>query len=111
MASERAAALADQDARCRRVEALLDVVLAMRELFNEQHAAHEREVPPWVPSPHSPEALARLALCRKLEGRAVPLDDQLDLSNWNLTTTYLWSSGQLETAIAETKRPLKVTVS
>src|ERR1039458_6272706 len=35
--SELAARLADQDARCRRLEGALDVVLAMRELFNEQN--------------------------------------------------------------------------
>ena len=60
-ASEHAAFLASQDARLRRLEAVLDVILEMRELFNEQMVAHEMDVPPWVPPRHSPEELGRIA--------------------------------------------------
>lgn len=111
-ASERAAALAATDARVRRIESVLDTVLAMREVFNEQNAAHESEVPPWTPSLHAPEALARLALCRKLEGRLVPFTDELDASTSvrTLTTTQNWNSGLLEFAISEVSELLKATV-
>jgi len=91
-ASERAAALAQQDAIYRRVEAVLDVVLAMRDLFNEQRVSHGTGSP-WVPEQNSPEALNRLALMRKLEGRLVPFDDLFDSTTACrlLTTTYLWT--------------------
>jgi len=52
-ASERAAGLAAQDARVRRIEAVLDTLLEMRQLFSEQRAAHEDEVPEWKLSHHS----------------------------------------------------------
>jgi hypothetical protein len=109
-ASERAAALAEQDAIYRRLEALLDVVLAMRELFNEQHASQVLGSP-WVPAYNSPEALARLALMRKLEGRLVPFDERFDSNSACriLTTSYLWSSTHLEQAIEALKQLLRST--
>ena len=104
-ASEHAAALAALDARSRRIEALLDTVLEMRQLFNQQNAAHENEVPPWVPGWHSPEALARLALCRQLEGRMVPFEKAFDASSAvrTLATTENWGNTHLEQASSEVK--------
>ena len=111
-ASERAAALAASDACYRRIVATLAVVLEMREAFNDQHAAHESEEPPWVPPTHSPEALQRLALMRTLEGRLVGIDRLVEptTASRTLITTYLWTSGTLELAITEMKELLKSQV-
>lgn len=113
MASERAAALAEQDAKIRRIEGVLDVVLAMREVFHEQGVAHEKDAPPWVPALHSQEMLIQTALRRKLEGRLVLFEEQLDSSTAvrTLTNPNLWSTGLLEKAIDETEALLKVTAS
>ena len=112
-ASERAAALADQDARCRRIEGVLDVILSMREVFNEQVVTHEKDFPPWTPGLHSQEMLIRTALRRKLEGRLVLFEEQLDsrTATRTLTTPNLWSSGLLETAIDEVKALLKAAAN
>lgn len=111
VASERAAALAAQDARVRRIEAVLDVVLAMRELFNEQIALQEPGHPPPTPGPRSSEALARLALMRRLEVRLVPFGDVFNLTapTQILTASYLWSTTHLEGSIDELKKFLKAT--
>lgn len=111
-ASERAAALAAQDARVRRIESVLDTVLEMRELFNEQQAVHKNDGTPWTPGWGSPEALARLALCRRLEGRLVLFADELGArtSVRTLTTIENWGSGDLEMAITEVQELLKATV-
>lgn len=107
----RTADLTTQDARLRRIEAVLDVVLEMREAFNDQMAAHRDS--PWVPPRHSPEELERSALCRKLEGRLVPFEHELDArrSVRSLALTYNWGSGALEDAIEELKDLLRSTVA
>ncbi|GEM_PF-2979422 len=112
-ASERAAALAEQDATLRRIEGVLDVVLAMREVFHEQGVAHENDFPPWVPALHSPEMLIQTALRRKLEGRLVLFEEQLDSRTAvrTLTNPNLWSTGLLERAIDEVKALLKAAGS
>lgn len=111
LASERAAALAAQDARVRRIETVLDVVLAMREVFNELVALQEPGHPPPTPAPGSSEALARLALMRKLEVRLVPFGDIFDSTapTQILTNSYLWSTIHLEGSIDELKKLLKAT--
>lgn len=112
-ATERAAVLAASDARYRRAEALLDVVLEMRDLFNRQNAIHGSVGSGWNLTNGSPEQLARLALMRSLEGRFVPFETELDsTSNTRiLSTTSLWMSGQLEGAIEEIKAILRSFVS
>jgi hypothetical protein len=112
-ASERASALAAQDAHVRRIERLLETVLEIRALFNSQHALHENEVPAWIPGWHSPEQLARLALCRQLEARTVPFAEDFGSSTAVnvLATTDNWNSGQLEQAISEVKSLLAVAAS
>ena len=63
-----------------------------------------------MPDLHSPEALARLDLCRKLEGRLVLFETELDSTTTvrTLTTTYNWSGSHfLEQAIAEVTAVLK----
>ena len=112
-ASELAAALAEQDAKIRRIEGVLDVVLEMREVFTAQVVTHEQDIPPWVPALHSPEMLIQTALRRKLEGRLVLFEEQLDsrTATRTLTTPNLWSSGLLETAIDEVKALLKAAGS
>lgn len=113
VASERAAALAAQDARLRRIEAVLDVVLNMREVFNEQIAQQQPGHPPFTPGMHDPEALARLALMRKLEARIVPFGDRFNSATPShlLTTSYLWSTIHLEGSIEELKGFLKATAN
>jgi hypothetical protein len=111
-ASEHAAFLASQDATTRRLEAVLDVVLEMRELFNEEMAAHENEVPPWVPPRHSPEELGRTALCRKLAARLVPFESEaVELRNpQSISVTHNWTSSSLESSIDEVKALLHSSV-
>lgn len=111
VASETAARLAAQDARVRRIEAALDVVLEMRALFNDQVKAHEAEGP-WAPAYGSAEALARLALSRRLEARLVPFETEIQLGPdpSMLTTTFNWSSNNLEATITLLKRWIKETI-
>lgn len=114
VASERAAALASQDAQIRRIEAVLDVVLNMREIFNEQITQHQQPGhPAFTPGMHDPEALARLALMRKLEARIVPFGDRFNNTTPThlLTTSYLWSTIHLEGSIDEMKMFLKETAN
>lgn len=109
-AAERAARVAESDARIRRIEGLMDVVLAMRELFNSQVAEHDTM---WTPSYGSPETLARTALIRTLEGRLAAFGDFFTTSSnvLVLTTTHLWSSTLLEGAIGELKAALVAEAS
>ena len=113
VASERAAVLAAQDAQVRRLEAVLDVVLNMRQIFNEQQFIRQPGHPPPTPEIHSPEALARLALIRKLEARLVPFDEKFDTTTPTriLTNSYLWSTIHLEGSIDELKKFLKETAN
>ncbi|KJF18057.1 hypothetical protein [Acidithrix ferrooxidans] len=98
----------------RLLQALLDVTLEMRQLFNDQQFSHTDDVSPWVPalSIHSTENLARLVLCRQLEGRLVPFEDELAIGTFarTLATTQDWSSTYLEGAIEEVKALLRSVV-
>ncbi len=109
VAAERAAALAAQDARLRRLEAALEVILEMREVFNDQEMPHLHDGAPWTPARYSPEELQRFACSRQLEGRLVPFEDIFDArtSARTLTTTTNWSNGLLENAIAELKDAMR----
>lgn len=113
VASERTASIAAQDARIRRVEAVLDTVIEMRDLFSAQYIAHEHETPPWVPAFHSREAIDRIALTRKLDARLVPFTHEFNASTKvrTLTTTDNWGTDILETAITEVRDLLMVEVS
>lgn len=71
-ASEKAAALAARDARIRGLESLLEIVLEMRERFNDYYNATGST----TPDLGSPERLARIALGRKLEARLTPFEDE-----------------------------------
>jgi hypothetical protein len=111
-ASERAAAIAAQDARVRRIEAVLDTVIEMRDLFSAQYIVHEHDGQPWTPAYHSPEAIERLALKRRLDARLVPFDEEFDSSTNVRTLTYTenWGNTILEGAITEVKKLLKSEV-
>ena len=106
VASERAARIAEGDALLRRLEGLMDVVLQMRELFNDQVSVHDTM---WVPGYGAPETLARTALMRLLEGRLVLFPERFGAQSSVavLTTTHLWSSTYLEGAIEEIKAALR----
>jgi hypothetical protein len=110
--SELAARHADQDARCRRLEGALDMVLAMRELFNEQNETLGTGEPSyWAVEMRSVEGRKRLALRRKLEGRVVTFEDDLDEESCTrtlaTTTAAISSSSNFEGAITELKGLLK----
>lgn len=110
-ASELAARLAAQDARVRRIEALLDVLLEMRATFNDQVIGQHGDEPR-VRGYRTPEALERLALCRKLEVRLVPFEQEFAGTGLpTLTTTYNWMSGGLEDAISQVKDLLKQSLT
>lgn len=106
VASERAARIAEGDALLRRLEGLMDVVLQMRELFNDQVSAHDSM---WASAPGDSATLARTALMRLLEGRLVLFPERFGAQSCVavLTTTYLWSSTYLEGAIKEIKVALR----
>jgi hypothetical protein len=102
VASERAASVAESDARIRRLERLMDLVLEMRELFNDQITEHGSI---WVPGYYTPETLARTALNRKLEAGLVIFRSRTGMLGkvFTLTTTHNWNSTILEEAIEEIK--------
>lgn len=104
-ASEAAARVAASDARIRRLEGLMDVVLQMRELLNLQIVGVRGA---YIPPTGSPEALARIALRRTLEGRLAVFGDRFeDPSNVvSLSRGYLWTTNELEGAINDLKAAL-----
>jgi hypothetical protein len=108
-ATELATALAQQDARLRRVEGILDVLLEIRDTWNKQHADHRNE-PGWVPALDSPEQLARLDLCRKLDGRLLFFGDEIDSNTAvrTLARDRIWTSNvQIDQAIDDMTKFLK----
>lgn len=113
VATERSTRLASQDARLRRIEALLDVLIEMRDLFNRQMSLPGRTMDGWQPPYGSPEALERVALGRRVEVRLVLLEDQFASE---ARTRYLagsqsvsvWSNGDIEGAIYEAKVLLRL---
>jgi hypothetical protein len=115
LASETSAALANQDARIRRLESVLEVVLEMRELFNDQVLAKGESATDWGEPIHSPNALARLALSRKLEGRIVLFEKEFDQTSvvWRLSHDSLfgWRSNIFEEAIESIKEMLRSAVN
>ena len=109
-AAERASRVAESDARIRRLEGLMDIVLGMRELFNYQVAEHDTM---WAPPYGSPETLARTALIRTLEGRLAVFGNRFTTSSnvVTLTTTHLWTTIYLEGAIEELRAALVAEAS
>lgn len=106
-ATETTAALVASSTRERRLGGVIDNLVRIRTLFNEQ-AAHFREVPSWTPGPGSPEALARLSLCRELEGRLAPFGDEF--GSGAIARAFVaqtWDSQTLEAAIREAVEAIK----
>lgn len=87
----------------------------MRELFNEQVIAKGETATDWGEPIHSPNALARLALSRKLEGRIVPFESEIDQTSsvWHLAHDSLfgWRSNIFEDAIESVKSMIRAAVS
>jgi hypothetical protein len=105
-ASEVSASVSVRDAQIRRTEALLEVVLQMRELFNSQEADNDGGNFGWSTPIHSPESLARLALTRRLEGRLVLFAKEFDMDSpiYQLTDPLFgWRSSNFEQAILDVK--------
>ena len=105
-ASERAAGLAAQDAWVRRLEAALDVALAMREMLNAQTLNLGRGLSP-------SELLDRVAMTRKLAGRVVPFGSYISLApvrDLVALPPQSWSTNDLEAAIQALTDVLRVTV-
>ncbi|MHB1711219.1 MAG: hypothetical protein ACYCV7_07430 [Acidimicrobiales bacterium] len=92
-ASMRAAKLVEDDARRRRIEAALDVVVEMRALFNEQIEVGAPDL----------GLLARLAMSRRLEARMAALEryDELAKTRSLVIEARVWSNTLIEQAITE----------
>ena len=101
-AAERMTAMVRDDIVLRRIEAVLDTLVEMRELFNRQYA---ETGPGFAETMQSPTVLARLALQRKLEVRLVAVAELFDptTNTATLATTSTWDSSRLEAAITEAK--------
>ena len=109
-ASVRAAAKAEQDGVVRHLEAVLEVVIEMRALWNDQSFAAGAGESSLVSG--SPETLARLRLMRQLESRLVVVEQ---FAAWMEKTENLMhvfadpgcGNARLEEAIDETKKVLR----
>lgn len=102
---ERMAAMVRADVVLRRIEAVMDTLIEMRELFNIQKALWSSNAAE-VETMTSPSVLARLALQRRLEIRLVAIKDVFDntTNTATLATTSTWDSERLEGAIEEAKQ-------
>ncbi len=105
-AAVRAASQAAVDAKLRRVQALLDTVLEMRDTYSSQCIARDRG---WAPAEHSVESLARLTLHRRLEVQLVPFSEPLVATR--ALTHRNWGFDSLKLAQDEVKDLLLVTVN
>lgn len=101
-AAEHMTAMVRDDIVLRRIEAVLDTLVEMRELLNRQSA---ETTPGAGETTRSPTFLARLALQRKLEVRLVAVNDLFDAKTdvATLATTSTWDSHRLEAAVNEAK--------
>ena len=109
-ASVRAAAKAEQDAVVRRLEAVLEVVIEMRALWNDQTFGAGPSGSNFVSG--SPEILARLRLMRQLESRLVVVEQFVaDMVKTEKLVHIFADAGcgtsQLDGAIFETKKVLR----
>jgi hypothetical protein len=96
----------------RRIEWLLEVLVDMRELWNEQIGKDRRAQDGWRPSHGSPEALQRIALTRALEARLVTVErffSSQAKTRWLVEARLVaeWSAGNLDDAIDEAKFVLR----
>jgi hypothetical protein len=97
------------DARTRsQLQSLQGLVLQMRELFEEQIAAHQHDSTRWSATLGSSEVVDRLALCRRLEAALAPLQDRFSAASslQSLSATYVWSADGLASALSETTERL-----
>jgi hypothetical protein len=87
----------------------------MRELFNEQVIARGETSTDWGETVHSPNALARLALSRKLEGRIVLFEKEFiqtsSVSQLAHDSLFGWRSNTFEEAIESIKSLLRSAVN
>lgn len=106
-ASVRVAAVAEEDARRRRIEAALDIVVEMRALFNEQTFSPDAS---GATVTLNPAELAKLALTRRLDVRMVVLEHYSDLDQVRglAKQASTWNTESLEGAIEELRRLLGV---
>lgn len=101
-AAERMAAMVKDDIVLRRIEAVLDTLVEMKDLFHRQYA---ETGPEFAETMQSPTVLARAALQRKLEVRLVAVAELFDATTTTATlaTTSTWDAWRLESAIKEAK--------
>jgi multidrug resistance efflux pump len=100
-ATENTATLVASSTRERRLGGVIENLVRIRALFNEQVASFD-EVASWTPEINSSEALARLSLCRELEGRLAPLTGEFGPeSNVRALVTKTWDRATLESALQE----------
>lgn len=88
-----------------RLRELADTLLAMRHMFNVQHASHRNDQTPWMPEYGSREALDRTNLLQQLAMRLAPLSTETAPlpATRSLLPTINWSNTMLEQAIQEVK--------
>jgi hypothetical protein len=100
-ATQMTASLVASSTRERRLGGVIDNLVRIRALFDDQ-STEFRQVPSWTPGPGSREALARLSLCRELEGRLAPFGSEFGpRSHLRMLLMRTWDSGTLEAAIQE----------
>jgi hypothetical protein len=89
-----------RDDHLRRLARVLDVVIEMRQTFNQIHILGH---PDLVDS--QPQTLAKLALCRRLEAAVVLVEDDFPSGSAvsKLINQQGWSSGVLEQGIEDVK--------
>ena len=109
-ASVRAAAKAETDGVVRRLEAVLEVVIEMRALWNDQILGVGASGSNLVSG--SPEILARLRLMRQLESRLVVVEQFADRMEKTENLVHIFAdagcgNARLEEAIDETKKVLR----
>jgi hypothetical protein len=105
-ATERTAALVASSTRERRLGGVIDNLVRIRTLFNDQ-AAHLQDV--GAVEAGSREALARLSLCRELEGRLAPLGREFGpASHVRALVANIWDSATLEAAIQEAVKAIEM---
>ena len=102
-ATETTAALVTSTTRERRLGGVIENLVRIRALFDEQADAHCRDAPTWTPPTGSKEALARVSLCRELEGRLAPLAQEFGPGSHvlALVAQQTWDRTMVEAALQE----------
>jgi hypothetical protein len=106
-ATERTAALVASSTKERRLGGVIENLVRIRALFNEQ-TGHLHEGASWTPETDSRAALARLSLCKELEGRIAPLAGEFGPeSSVRALVVNAWDRTTLESALQEAVKAIE----